>query len=61
MALAMLTLAFVFLTLAIAAGIFGLVVTGPAALIAFFVFFVLFLGTIVAHYLRDYRYRRPFK
>jgi hypothetical protein len=57
----MLTLAFVFLALAITAGIFGMIAAGPGALIAFFVFLVLFLGAIVAHYMREHRYRRPFK
>jgi hypothetical protein len=57
----MLTLAFVFLALAITAGIFGIMAAGPAALIAFFVFLVLFVGAIVGHYIREHRYRRPFK
>jgi uncharacterized membrane protein YtjA (UPF0391 family) len=61
MAWVMLTLAFVFLALAITAGIFGIVATGPAAMIAFFLFLVLFIVSIAAHYVREQRYRRPFK
>ena len=61
MAPAMLTLAFVFLALAIAAGILGMIAAGPAALILFFVFLALFVGTIIAHYVREHRYRRPFR
>jgi uncharacterized membrane protein YtjA (UPF0391 family) len=58
----MLTLAVVFLVLAIAAGVFGLAAAGPAALIAFFVFLALFLGAIATHYIREHRAaRRPFK
>ena len=57
----MLTLAFIFLALAITAGIFGIIAAGPGPLIAFFVFLVLFIGAIVAHYMREHRYRRPFK
>ena len=57
----MLTLAFVFLALAITAGIFGIMAAGPAAMIAFFVFLVLFIASIAVHYVREQRYRRPFK
>ena len=57
----MLTLAFVFLALAITAGIFGIIAAGPAAMIAFFVFLVLFIAAIAVHYVREQRYRRPFK
>lgn len=57
----MLTLAIVFLIAAITAGVFGLMVAGPVALIAFFVFVALFLGTITLHYVREHGRRRPFK
>ena len=57
----MLTLAIVFLILAIVAGIFGMIAAGPAALIAFFAFLGLFLVAIGAHYVRENRERRPFK
>lgn len=61
MARGMLTLAIVFLVLAIAAGIFGLIAAGPAPLVAFFVFLVLFLVSIATHYVREHNARRPFK
>ena len=57
----MLTLAIVFLLIAIAAGVFGIIAAGPTALVIFFVFLVLFVVTIGTHYIREYRYRRPVK
>jgi uncharacterized membrane protein YtjA (UPF0391 family) len=61
MPLGMLTLAVMFLILAIIAGVFGLVAAGPAALVAFFVFLALFLISIATHYIRESRARRRFK
>lgn len=55
----MLTLAVVFLVLTIIAGVFGMIVAGPAGPILFFVFLGLFLAAIVTHYVRENRARRP--
>lgn len=57
----MLTLAIVSLVAAIIAGVFGLIVAGPAALIALFIFLVVFVVAIGTHYVRESRARRPFK
>ena len=57
----MLTLAIVSLIAAIVTGVFGLIAAGPAAMIAFFGFLLLFLVSIVIHYVRESRARRPFK
>jgi uncharacterized membrane protein YtjA (UPF0391 family) len=43
----MLTWAVVFLFLAIIAGVFGMLVAGPAGPILFVVFFALFIGSLV--------------
>ena len=57
----MLTLAIVFLVLAILAGVLGLFVAGPVGPILLAVFLLLFLGAIVVHYVRESRARNPFK
>lgn len=61
MAFLMLTLAVFFLALAILAGGFAMVVAGPVGPVLFFAFLLLFLGSIVTHYVRESRARRPFK
>ena len=57
----MLTLAVVFLALAIVAGIFGLFAAGPVTMTLFFDFLFLFFAFIAVHYVRESRARRPFK
>jgi uncharacterized membrane protein YtjA (UPF0391 family) len=43
----MLTWAITFLLIAIFAGVFGFVAAGPAGLVLFAVFFVLFIGALI--------------
>lgn len=57
----MLTLALVFLVLAILAGVLGLLVAGPAGPILLAVFLLGFFASILVHYMRESRARRPFK
>jgi len=61
MAKPMLTLAVVFLVLAIIAGVLGLFVAGPAGPILLAVFLLAFFASIVVHYVRESRARKPFK
>jgi hypothetical protein len=61
MAKLMLTVALVFLVLAILAGVLGLLVAGPLGPILLAVFLLLFFASIVVHYVREARARRPFK
>lgn len=57
----MLTLAVVFLVLAILAGVLGLFVAGPVAPTLLAVFLLLFFASILVHYMRESRARNPFK
>lgn len=57
----MLTTALLFLVLAIVAGVLSMIVAGPLGPVLFFVFLVLFLASIVTHYVRESRARRPFR
>ena len=57
----MLTYAVIFLVLAIAAGVLSIVVAAAIAKVLFVAFLALFVGTIVTHYVRESRARRPFR
>ena len=59
MAWPMLTYAVIFLVLAIAAGVLSIVVAAAIAKVLFVAFLALFIGTIVLHYVRENRTRRP--
>ena len=61
MAKFMLTLAIIFLVLAILAGVLGLFVAGPVGPILIALFLLLFFAAIATHYVRESRARRPFK
>lgn len=61
MAQGMLTLAVLFLVLAIGAGVLSMMVAAAIVKLAFFAFLALFLGSIALHYVRESRARRPFK
>ena len=57
----MLTAAVLFLACAIVAGVLSMVVAVAIAKVLFFAFLALFVGTIVTHYVREGRARRPFR